>query len=400
VGLGRFFSIALFVVSARHFSVFDNGNFIFAMTLPQLVIEIGTLGWLNVIRREVSRRSEIAPRLLKGFVLRSFQVPMSAIVCVVMVLWVVGAVRNSNNVYLYGCIVVLTLTSCLSLILKEYLLAFSRPAFSVFAADIVPFAFGSIAIWLARPDDVETAVLLFTAGVVLSIAIQVPVVRRLLDGFIPIGDAQYETRQWSTVGGFALLGFGGRAVLNRLDIVVLSTLAPAVELAYYNSGQRLANLLLLAPVVVLQVFSPYVSKAFVSGDIAQLRRDMILQTMFAALCVLPLAALLVAFPGTIVSFLFGKEYAASGGLLYWIVFSQTMFAFSLPWSNLLLMSDGERIYGYAHIAVAIIIVPIAFSLVHSLGATAVAVAASVANVVLFAAFFGFGVKRISPRGRD
>ena len=307
----------------------------------------------------------------------------------------IAAVKGGEDGYLYTCIAALTVCYALVFILREYLLALGYPAMGVFAAETVPFAFACATIWLFQPSQVETAVLLFMLGNVLSIAIQTPKVIRHLRTVLLKGEAKYETRAWSRVAGFALLGFGGRTALDRLDIIVLSTLAPAAELAYYNSGQRIANLLILVPVVLLQVFSPYLSRAFAAGNIAQLRRDMVLQTFLIAACVLPLAALLVIFPEQIIVFLFGKAYQeASSGLLDLIVFSQVMFAFSLPWSNLMLMTDGERIYGYAHIAIIIIVLPIAFGFVGSLGAIAVASAASAANSLLFAVFVGFGVKRI------
>ncbi|MGO7536544.1 lipopolysaccharide biosynthesis protein [Rhizobium leguminosarum] len=395
---GRFFSIALLIVATRHFSVVENASFIFAITFPQLAIQLGTLGWLSLIRRELPRRSEFPPELFKGFMLRSFQMPMLATACIAVVILGAGAVMGTGG-YLYICIAALTLCYALVFILREYLLALGFPATGVLAAETLPFAFASATIWLFQPSRVETAVLLFMLGNILSIAIQAPkVFIHLRHGFLE-RKAKYETRSWSRVAGFALLGFGGRTILDRLDIIILSPLAPAAELAYYNSAQRVGGLLVLVPVVLLHVFSPHVSSAFATGNIAQLRRDMVLQTFLIAACLLPLAAFLIIFPEQIIGFLFGTAYQeASSGLLGLIVFSQVMFAFSLPWSNLMLMTDGERIYGYAHIAVTILVLPIAVAFVDSLGAIAVALAASVANSLLFAIFASFGVKRIVSGG--
>lgn len=77
--LARFSTIALFALTARLFSQHDEGQFIYAITLPQLLIQLGTLGWLNLIRREVARRTEMPPSVVKGFVERSIQVPMIAV---------------------------------------------------------------------------------------------------------------------------------------------------------------------------------------------------------------------------------------------------------------------------------------------------------------------------------
>lgn len=228
VALGRFFSLALFILSAHYFPPTENASFIYAITLPQLLIQLGTLGWLNLIRREISRRSELPPDLLKGFVLRSFQVPM-VVIFLISLLFAAIPLLIGKGGYVYVCVAGVTIAYALVFILREYLAALGSPAYGIWAAEGVPFAFTCAAIWLLRPERAEDAALLFLCGLLLSCAIQVPVVISAMRPHLKAGPPRYETREWMRAGGFSLLGFGGRTALDRLDTIVLANLAPAIQ---------------------------------------------------------------------------------------------------------------------------------------------------------------------------
>ncbi|MFJ3058446.1 lipopolysaccharide biosynthesis protein [Herbaspirillum sp. NPDC087042] len=372
------------------FSQHDNGQFIYAITLPQLLIQLGTLGWLNLIRREVARRSEMPPGFFNGFVRRSIQVPMIPVLLlgVGLALYAVlgGAERN-----LYLCVAAITVVYAVVVILREYLIALGMPAFSIAASEALPFVFAGVSIWLVRPGQVDVAAFFFLLGLLASCAVQLPVVVHVLKPHLQASDVQFETAAWMRAGGMSLLGVGGRTILDRLDTLVLATLGPVVQFAQYNSAQRATVLLLVAPMVLLPVFSPHVSRAFALGDKALLRREMLLQMLLVAASVLPLAWLLVMFPAQVMGLLFGEQYVGSSPILGLIVLSQLLFAFSLPWSNLMLMTDREGVYAGAHLAVLAVVLPIAIGLVGNWGAYAIALAALIANVLLCAVFFGVGV---------
>lgn len=391
VVLGRFLSMALFILSARHFLPADNASFIYAITLPQLLIQLGTLGWLNLIRREISRRTELPPELLKGFVIRSLQIPMAVIFAITLVLVAAPMLMGGANAPLYACIAGVTVVYTLVFILREYLAALGSPAFGIWAAEVIPFAFTLGAIWWVQPESVETAALLFLVGLLLSCAIQIPAVLSALRPYLTSGRPTYDTRKWLRAGGFSLMGFGGRTALDRLDTIVLANLAPAIQFAYFNSAQRVTALLMLVPMVLLPVFSPHLSKAYSTQDMALLRRDMLLQTLLVSAGVFPLAAAMLIYPDTIMGMLYGEAYGSSGHIFGIIVFAQVLFAISLPWSNLALMCNREKLYGYAHIVAVLLISPIALGLVSNWGGMAIAISLLVANAFLFSVFFCLGL---------
>lgn len=394
---GRFFSLALFILSARQFSPTDNASFIYAITLPQLLIQLGTLGWLNLIRKEISRRSELPPALLKGFVIRSLQIPLAAIVLTSVGVAMAPLFMGEHMTAIYGCAALVTMIYGVNGLMREYLVALGTPAFGIFAAESVPFLFASCALWVIKPEHVDTAILMFLGGLSLACALQVPAVIKALRPYLKPGRPSFHTREWLRTGGHSLLGFGGRAILDRLDTLTLATLAPAVEFAYYNSAQRITGLLMLAPVVLIPVFSPHLSKAFSTNNTPRLRREMVTQTFAVCAAVLPLAALMLLAPASLMSQLYGEAYRSSGHLFSLIAFSQTMFALSLPWSNLTLMCDREKLYGYAHIVALLLVLPIALGLVHEWRAMAVAMSVMMANAFLFFVFFSVGLHDLMLR---
>jgi O-antigen/teichoic acid export membrane protein len=212
VAAGRIFSIALFILTARHFSAEDNASFVFAVTLSQLLIQLGTLGWLSLIRREISRRHAMSAELVKGFIFRSFQIPLAAITVVAACLVILPIYLNEPRQFLYIEIAALTVVFALAFILREYLTALGYPAYATFAAETVPFVIALGLIFFIKPALVETAVLMVMAGVALSCCIQIPVLIRCLRPFLMCGRPAYQTKEWLRTSSFALLGFGGRTI--------------------------------------------------------------------------------------------------------------------------------------------------------------------------------------------
>lgn len=396
IGLARASSILFFIVSARVYSVEDNASVILAITLPQLVVQIGTLGWLPVVRREISRIGETPSALVKGFVLYStHMVSLSMGLIVIGVL--VFAIAGSQAAF-FACVALLMLLYAAVFMCREYLLALNYPAFGIFAAEALPFILGSLGMWIVRPEPLELTLLLFAGGLLCSLVIQLPLISsRIRPCWRAVSEMR--RREWTISGLYSLLGFGGRAVMDRLDVIVLSSLTMAAELAVYNSAQRVSSLLLLPALVVLPVFSSRISRAFSAGEWGLVRRDIALQMAVVGVTTLPLAAVLLVFPAEINSFLFGERYAAADEVTWLIVLSQVMFAFSLPWGGLFLMTNRERLYGGGQLLAMLLALAVAFLLVAGIGGLAVAAASMVANLFVFAVFLGAGLRYLGREGR-
>lgn len=396
VALTRAFSILLFVVSARTFSPDENGRFIQAVAIPQVLAQIGTLGWLPLILKEVSGRSNVPTGRFKGFVILSAFVPLSCITIISAA--ILGFGLFTGDLHFYGTFAAFTLVSTSAVLLKEYLLSLRHPAFGTIIVEGFPFAFASLLIWWIQPRTVPDALAFLIIGGVISILVSLPVVWFHLSSHMRSCEAVYDRRFWARASLFSFLGTGGRSLLDRLDVIILSLFAMASQLAVYNSALRVANLLLLPAVVLLPVFSPHLSVAARNHDSFALRRDMQLQAILVAALALPFAVILLSHPETIIGFVFGMEYANVGGVMTFMIMAQMIFAFSLPWSNLALMRGRVRLYGTTNLVSFIVGAGCAVALLPTVGALAVAVGSMIGNTLSALVFFGAELPELM--GRD
>src|ERR1700759_4019122 len=84
--LARFCSFGLFVLAARKMSQEDNAGLIYVVGMSHLVVQLGSLGWLNLIRRMAAKLDREDPELAKGFVLRSVQIPCLLVISICIAL--------------------------------------------------------------------------------------------------------------------------------------------------------------------------------------------------------------------------------------------------------------------------------------------------------------------------
>lgn len=396
VALTRAFSILLFVISARTFSPDENGRFIQAVAIPQVLAQIGTLGWLPLILKEVSGRSSVPTGRFKGFLVLSAVVPLSCITVISIAMLAFGFF--TGDTLFYAAIAAFTLVSTGAVLLKEYLLSLRHPAVGTLIGEGFPFALASLLMWLTQPKTVPEALAFLIAGAIVSILVSLPIVWFHLSGHIRSCEAEYDGSFWARASLFSFLGTAGRSLLDRLDVIVLSVFVMTSQLAVYNSSLRVANLLLLPAVVLLPVFSPHLSVAAKKHDSVALRRDMQLQTLLISASALPFAVILLAYPDTIIGFVFGKDYGNVEIVMTFMIMAQMIFAFSLPWSNLALMRGRVRLYGVTNLVSFVVAAACATALLPTVGALAVAVGSMIGNTLTALVFFGAELPELM--GRD
>jgi O-antigen/teichoic acid export membrane protein len=350
--LARILSFSLFVFAARTMSQEDNAGLIYVVGMSQLVIQLGTLGWLNLIRRMAARLDREVPDLARGFVQRSLQVPCLLVtsICTALAIAALSGWFDPalSKTVLYTAILAFPLL--INSILREYLAGFNYPTTSVLLSDTLPFGL-TIAVLLAvRQPDLEVACACLVTGLTVSIAIQLKVIGPRLRSVIVKADcAAFHTEAWSKIAALTVVGFGGKLLMDRMDTLLLAPIAGLDQLAYFNSATRLTSLLLLVPIILIPVFAPRISTAFHAHDLRQLRFDVFLQVAAVAVTVVPAAIVLQFSPQSLIAAIFGEKYASAGDIMWLIIIAQVLFAFALPFSNLLIMTNGEAPYATASI---------------------------------------------------
>ena len=109
----------------------------------------------------------------KGFILRSFQVPMLSTLLVATLFFVATRVwRDGEGSTYLALIAALSVLQALFFILREYLAALSKPALSILCAESFPLALTCGGMWTLTPLTVVQAVSVFALGTAMAIVFQ------------------------------------------------------------------------------------------------------------------------------------------------------------------------------------------------------------------------------------
>lgn len=380
----RALSLVLFAVSARLLSSEGNAGVIFVTGVSALVVHLGTLGWLTTSRKMAARFDLVDPAIAKGFLIKSFQIPIASILLVVVAILAVAASgvwdKDFSTLWIWTALASLPLFA--NVMLREYLAGLGKPVLSTLTGDTLPLGISVAVIILLRISTVEGAVLAIIGASFCTTAVQlvytIPRFRTILSGPEPT----YETRAWVGIATLAVVGSGGKMLIDRLDSLLLAPIAGLSQLAHYNSALRLTNLLMLMPAVLLPVFAARVGKAFETGNIALLQKYMVAQLALTAAGCIPFLLILAFFPTLILQLVYGPAYGEAADYLIVITLSQSLFAMSLPFSNLLVMADGERPYAMASVLGLVVNVAVGLLLIPTAGACGAAWAALSGTVAL------------------
>lgn len=153
--------------------------------------------------------------------------------------------------------------------------------------------------------------------------------------------AHYDTYNWSKAAGVFFLISSLNLINLRTDVLAIGGLLPSTDLAYYNIGAKLSELLKMAFVVSNMVFAPLIAHHFAQQNTTALQR---LATRSAWLSVgisLPLVLLLLLLGKPILMW-WGSPFATAYAAMMVLCAGQ-MFNLGCGLAgNLLAMTGNER----------------------------------------------------------
>lgn len=150
------------------------------------------------------------------------------------------------------------------------------------------------------------------------------------------------TKSWTTASRHFLLISVAALLVNKLDVVLVSTLAGAKVVGIYAAGARLAQLALIVALAVNVVLSPRLAKTHKAGEqlrTAQLVRSSLRITIPIALVEIVLAWLF----GTDIVGMLGKSYSSSAWPFLWMVIAYALWTALAPAYVLLSMTGKEKV---------------------------------------------------------
>ncbi|MBP7534535.1 MAG: oligosaccharide flippase family protein [Chitinophagales bacterium] len=193
------------------------------------------------------------------------------------------------------------------------------------------------------PSDANTLLIRYTIAAVLSLLICLWWVNKKVLGSMPLNTpkAHYDTYNWSKAAGVFFLISSLNLINLRTDVLAIGGLLPSTDLAYYNIGAKLSELLKMAFVVSNMVFAPLIAHHFAQQNTTALQR---LATRSAWLSVgisLPLVLLLLLLGKPILMW-WGSPFATAYAAMMVLCAGQ-MFNLGCGLAgNLLAMTGNER----------------------------------------------------------
>jgi len=184
------------------------------------------------------------------------------------------------------------------------------------------------------------------------------------------------SKRWSSASRHFLLVAVAALLVNRLDVILVSSLAGNATAGIYVAGARLAQVALMVAMAVNTVLSPRISEAWARKDFAAARRMLRGGLMFT----IPVAVVEVAaaffFARHIVALL-GSAYAKSAMPFAWVTMAYALFTLAAPYYAYLGMTGSEKSLASISWMVLIANVSAIFLLLPLYGATGAGMAMGV-----------------------
>ncbi|MGH2509777.1 MAG: lipopolysaccharide biosynthesis protein, partial [Ktedonobacteraceae bacterium] len=176
-------------------------------------------------------------------------------------------------------------------------------------------------------------------------------------------------------------------LVNRLDVVLVSSLSNVQVAGVYAAGARLAQVALMVALAVNIVLSPRIARAYRQGDgreVRRLFRSGLAFTVPIAVIEIALATVL----GSDIVRIFGPSYATAAAPFAWVTVAYALWALAAPGYALLAMTGSERVVAALSWLVLIANVVTIILLVPSHGAAGAGMAMIAGYGLALLALFG------------
>lgn len=308
---GAVASYGMEIVLARVLGGVEYGVYTYALAWATLLAIPTTLGFGTALLRYVGSFSGSGQLgLLKGVVLRSWQMVLSASVIATFILFLVfrAGVHPPHVEVLYLAIWLAPLTAIQNVQMSmgrglgSMTLAFAPGRLAVPSLLMIGLL---VLVALGRSVDSSAALVLTLFVMLLSFSIQAGVIAKQV--FRGSERPVYRTGEWLRTALPMLLIAGFMLVLARTDVLMLGLLAKPVDVGAYNAASKTANLVLLVLAAVNAIAAPMIADLHARRDTGGLQR---LATGVAHLAFWPSTAivLLLVVLGPSILSVFGPEF--------------------------------------------------------------------------------------------
>jgi O-antigen/teichoic acid export membrane protein len=384
VVLARVGSLLALIYAARIMEPKEYAGLVYAISLSQIIVQLGSFGWLNLIRKESSRFEFHSPALVKGFLHRSFQIPITSIsfliVCASALLYLKVVPSSISAAVTFALI--LSVPLLLAQILREYMAGYKNPIGSIALSETLPLWLMFVFFAIFKTQTMESAVLCVLFSQIMALIVQAYMMFPHLKSAYLNQEVLYKTKEWTRLASLTVVGYGGKLLMDRMDAIMIAPMVGMEQMAIFNSTSKVAAIVLLMSLVLIQFYSPRVAKAHKANDVTSLRKIISRQLIIVTVAMLPICMALFLYPIDVMIFIFGVRYQQGASILWLSVLSNFIFAYALPFSSFLLMADGERAYAIASIVGLLAYLVLCWLLIPLHGIYGASIALLIATVLM------------------
>jgi O-antigen/teichoic acid export membrane protein len=400
--LARLLSIVIISVLAHTLAIAEYADFLYAFSVAHIVAQVAGLGWYSLIRKksatfhDTKNSNYCISNESKGFFIASFMFPICWMVLAIMILY--GSIYFKFSSGQFEIVIKSAMTLVLPLLLanifREYLVGLGAIRAGVLLGEVMPLLSTLSAISLSADLKALNIIATLSISYIFSVFVQAIFLKRLMPQNVFYGKPVIELKGYLISSFQRALGAGSRFLTDKVDVILIAPIVGVVQMAEFNSANRISLVILLIPLALMEYFSSRVSRDYHQGEFEKVKKHVIFQIKVLTVLLVPVWIVSVLFGKNILQIVFGEGFQFSSDLLAILLLANILFAYSLPFSSLLLMTDGERSYAWVNLLSLITCFIACFYSASYYGSIGAAISLLLANSLLALSTVYFGWKSL------
>lgn len=355
-GLAQGALLVMHVLLGRKIGPEAYGVFSFALGVATLLARVAPFGWHTAVTRFIAQYTvEKAWGLLRGVVRRSDQVTyITAAVAATatFALARAGVLEPQVSRGLEYAALMLPFLA-VKFLRRRQLMGLHKAKLGLFLDEGAAPSMMIVVLVLAEITSAPSAIKSYAALLCAMAVTATILTRRGMPEATRTTNPEFQTRSWTATAVPLVLGTAGRMILNRIDIMMIGPMVGVYQVGLYSAAQRISYVLLFVPLIIGTIISPMVASAFYSKDLAAVRRMFLLSTGVSTAFAVPIAALLLLFPDTVMHLIFGQSFAGAAVLLQILLVGQFVYAITGPVETVMAMTGQGKAVGLTIAVIAL-----------------------------------------------
>ena len=171
-------------------------------------------------------------------------------------------------------------------------------------------------------------------------------------------------------------------IFNYTDILVLGNLMKLSDVGVYNAAVPLAPLVGMPITATLMIYMPVISSLYSRNLMDEMRRTYIVLAKWISFITVPLFLVIVLYPETMLSLVFGSRYALAGTALIILSLGQLIYSVIGPNGATLTALGKTKFVMWSYIFGAGLNIPLNFLLIPRLGIVGAAIATVISMTLM------------------